>query len=358
MKFLIVFNVLVILLAGAAAWELGFLDGGGEAVTFSVQKGENFSALAKKLQAAGVVKNERALRWYVNFFRPKSSLKRGEFGLHKNMTIPSLVWALTEGKPMEYKFTVPEGFNLFQVAEALEGQGFCKKADFIAAAKSPELIQAIPTLVAGAEQPKSIEGYIFPETYLLQKVFSAKEIAAIFVSRFRENYKLLAAEMASSPTLQSLKLTPHQSVILASIVEKETGAAQERPLIASIFVNRLRKRMRLQTDPTIIYGLWLDNGSWDGNIRRKDLQANHPYNTYQISGLPPGPISNPGLNAMKAVLHPAESDYLYFVSKNNGTHVFSKEYSEHAKAVRETQINRSSSDGNSWRNLPAEQRAH
>jgi UPF0755 protein len=165
-------------------------------------------------------------------------------------------------------------------------------------------------------------------------------------------------ELKGNAIVNEFHFTPHQVITLASIVEKETGAADERPLVASIFVNRLRKHMRLQTDPTVIYGIWLANGSWDGKIHRSDLDTPNDYNTYQMDGLPPGPIASPGLNAIKSVLNPANSEYLYFVSKNDGTHVFSKDYSTHQKAVQTTQLDPKAREGKSWRNLPAEKRAH
>jgi UPF0755 protein len=360
MKFLWIIIGLVVFLGvgvGLPAWQLGYFTLPGETIPFTVQKGENFALLAKKLQSQGVIQSERAFRWYVAFSSPSKSLKRGEFGLYKNMPIPQVVRALTEGKPMEYKFTVPEGFNLYQIAESLEAKGFAAKADFIAAAKNPEVIRAIPTLREGEKHPRSIEGYIYPDTYLLQKVFSAREIAQLMVVRFRDAYKQIAPELAASATVAELGLSPHEVVVLASIVEKETGAAEERPLIASVFTNRLRKRMRLQTDPTIIYGIYDATGAWNGNIRRRDLDEKNDYNTYQMNGLPAGPIANPGTNAIRAVLNPATSDFLFFVSKNNGTHIFSKDYGAHNRAVQETQLKRSAREGKSWRDLPAEQRA-
>jgi len=360
MKIINVFIVLAVIagaLAGISAWNLGYFSVPGEEVVFTVHKGENFAVLAKRLKAEGVIQNERAFRWYVNFFRPGKSLKRGEFPLYKNMAAPRVVKALTEGKPMEYKVTIPEGYNLFQVADILENQGLSTKADFLQAAKHPDAIALLPTLRAGEKRPRSIEGYIFPDTYLLQKVFTPLEIAKLFVLRFREVYQGISADLQASSTVNSLKLSPHEVIILASIVEKETGAAQERPLIASVFVNRLRKKMRLQTDPTVIYGVWSAQGSWDGNIRRRDLNTPTDYNTYQMSGLPAGPIANPGINAIRAVLQPVESDYLFFVSRNNGTHIFSKDFSTHNRAVRETQLNPAAKAGKSWRDLPSDQRA-
>jgi UPF0755 protein len=358
-KFLYGFIVLgVFLLAGIGflAHSLGYFQPVGETVSYTVEKGENFASIARKLQTRGIISNERALRWYVNFFATRKPLQRGEFALYTRMPIPELVKVLTQGKPIEHRFTVPEGQNVFQIGEELEAKGFVKKADFLAAARSPELLQLIPGTGPGEPRPRSIEGYAYPDTYLLQKVFSAKEIAQIMVQHFREVYRGIEAEMRNNYLVREFRFTPHQIITLASIVEKETGASAERPLVASIFVNRLRKRMRLQTDPTIIYGIYLEKGSWDGNIRRRDLDGNNAYNSYQHDGLPPGPISNPGISAIKAVLQPADSEYLYFVSKGDGTHVFSKDFASHNRAVKES-IRPGARDGKSWRDLPSEQRA-
>ncbi|RYZ96154.1 MAG: endolytic transglycosylase MltG, partial [Proteobacteria bacterium] len=345
-------------LLAVPAWQLGYFKMPGEGVAFIVGRGENFAGIAKRLQESGVISSERAFRYYVNFTGPRRKLQRGEFGLYRNMPVPEVVRALSEGKPLQHPLTVPEGYNLFQIASVIEGMGMQKKEDFMKAARDPEVIAMIPTVGGGKERPTSIEGYIFPDTYMVQRVFSAKEIAQAMVQRFREVYKIVQPELQASATVQSLGLTPHQVITLASIVEKETGNGSERPLIASIFVNRLRKRMRLQTDPTVIYGVWEATGAWDGNIRRKDLNTPTPYNTYQMEGLPPGPIANPGLNAIRAVLQPSTSEYYFFVSRGDGTHIFSKEYSDHAKAVRDTQLTPGAKEGKSWRNLPSEQRAH
>ena len=178
------------------------------------------------------------------------------------------------------------------------------------------------------------------------------------VQRFKEVFRGLELEWKENGLAKEFQFSSHQMIILASIVEKETGAAEERPKIASVFVNRLRKKMRLQTDPTIIYGIYLEKGTWNGNISRSGIESKHPYNTYQNDGLPPGPISNPGLNAIKAALHPESTDFLYFVSRGDGTSIFSKDLSTHSKAVRETQLNPKTREGKSWRDLAPEKRAH
>lgn len=357
MKFLIGIGVLAIACLagiGALVWQLGYFQAAGPAVNFTVQKGENFAAIAHRLEAAGVVRSSRVLRWYVNF-HPHKKLQRGEFALVQGMPVPEVVSALTEGKPIEYKFTVVEGDNIFQIADALEAKGLVRKTDFLAAVRSPEVIKALPWNAPGP-RPRSAEGYLFPDTYLLQKVYSPQEIALEMVHHFKEEFKKLEPEWRASVVASDLKFNWHQYVTLASIVEKETGAAAERPQIASVFVNRLRKRMRLQTDPTIIYGLYLEKGSWDGKIGQAGLDSKSEYNTYQHDGLPPGPIANPGLNALRATLQPAATEFLYFVSRGDGTSIFSKDLAAHTKAV-QAGLAPGAKDGKSWRNLEKDKRA-
>jgi UPF0755 protein len=358
MKIIIGLAIMGGLLLAVPAWQLGYFQMPGESVAFIVGKGENFAGIARRLKEQGIISSERAFRYYVSFSGPRKKLQRGEFGLYRNMPVPEVVRMLSEGKPLQHPLTVPEGYNLFQVASVLENMGLQKKEDFLAAARDPEVVKMIPTLSRPGEKPKSIEGYIYPDTYMVQRVFTAKEIAQLMVQRFRDVYRTLAPEFQASATVQSMGLSPYEVITLASIVEKETGASQERPLIASVFLNRLRKNMRLQTDPTVIYGVWNATGNWDGNIRRRDLTTPTEYNTYQMAGLPPGPIANPGASAIRAVLQPATSEYLFFVSRGNGTHIFSKEYADHAKAVRDTQLAPGAREGKSWRDLPADQRAH
>jgi UPF0755 protein len=342
---------------GGVAWQLGLFRVPGEPVVIVVERGSNFLQLAHQLKEHGVIQNDRMLRWYINFWGRGKRLQRGEFELYQNMSIPGVVNALTNGKPIEHKFTVPEGYNIFQIAELLEEKGLGKRNLFLKAAHSKEVTKYIPT-ASEESHPRSIEGYIFPDTYLIQKIFSEEEIAEIMVARFREVYAKLKDSIAASPVVQELHLTPHQVITLASIVEKETGAASERPMIATVFLNRLRKHMRLQTDPTVIYGVWERDGMFSGNIHRRDLTTPTDYNTYVINGLPPGPIASPGQQAIQAVLNPQEHDYLFFVSKNDGTHEFSKDFRSHAKAVQALQINSSARQGKSWRDLPKERRAN
>jgi UPF0755 protein len=200
-----------------------------------------------------------------------------------------------------------------------------ERAAFLGAALDPEVARRL-----GVEGD-TLEGYLFPETYQLARGLEAEEVAAAFVGEF------LARWAELSPLAQAQGRSMKEVVTLASIVEKETGADGERPLIASVFLNRLARGMRLESDPTTIYGI----PDFDGNLRRVHLEdEGNPYNTYRIRALPPGPIANPGVDALRAVLEPSESDYLYFVSRNDGTHKFSRTYREHVEAVNRFQRRR------------------
>ena len=213
---------------------------------------------------------------------------------------------------------IPEGFTAAMIGERVAAEGLGDAEDFARAVADPELARSLGIEV------DHLEGYLFPETYQLPKGLEATELVTLLVQEFLETWSGLAPKAAARG------LSQHEVVTLASIVEKETGAAHERPLIASVFSNRLERGMRLESDPTIIYGI----PNFDGNLRRVHLNdATNPYNTYQIPALPPGPIASPGRAALEAVVEPAESDFLFFVSRNDGTHVFSKTYREHVNAV-------------------------
>jgi UPF0755 protein len=219
---------------------------------------------------------------------------------------------------------IPEGWTAAEVAQRLGALGLAEPEAFLAVVHDPASAGTL-----GVEG-KSLEGYLFPETYFLQRGIEAPEIARMLVEQFLAAWRPLEEEARAQG------MTMREVVTLASIVEKETGAATERPLIASVFRNRLRIGMRLDSDPTVIYGI----ARFDGNLRRVDLEnEQNPYNTYRIAGLPPGPIANPGGDALRAVVRPAQSDYLYFVSRNDGSHEFSRSLQEHARAVQRWQRN-------------------
>jgi UPF0755 protein len=202
--------------------------------------------------------------------------------------------------------------------------GFANMDEFVRLCRDRTFIQSLGI------QADSLEGYLFPETYLFPRDTSTQDVIKAMAARFFKVWDKYA-DMA-----RGHELSRHQIITLASIVEKETGAPQERPMIAAVFLNRLKKKMRLETDPTVIYGI----PDFDGNLTKKHLQTPTPYNTYVIDGLPPGPIANPGEDSIKAVLQPANTDYLFFVSKNDGTHQFSRTLKEHNQAVSQYQKNR------------------
>jgi UPF0755 protein len=214
------------------------------------------------------------------------------------------------------------------------------------ACRDPKLIASLPI----KEHPQTLEGYLFPDTYFLNKTMTAAEIIRGMVRKFAAVWG-----PDQDARAKELGMTQHQVITLASIIEKETGAPQERPLISSVFHNRLQKRMRLQSDPTTIYGIW---DRYDGNLHKSDLSAQNPYNTYYVPALPIGPISNPGREAIRAALYPSPSNFLYFVSHNDGTHEFTSTYTQHINAVKRFQLNPRARDGKSWRDLTKKVQAH
>jgi UPF0755 protein len=237
--------------------------------------------------------------------------------------------------------TVREGENLFEVAARLEQAGLASRARVVELCRDPAFIQRL--FHDQSFSPASLEGFLFPDTYAFNRLQTPEEMLEQMLRRYRQVW----AEIRKKNHLVK-ELSEFQVITLASIIEKETGAAEERPLISSVFHNRLKKRMRLQSDPTTIYGIW---EQYDGNIRKKDLLTFTPYNTYKVPALPAGPISNPGALAIEAALNPAASDYLFFVSKNDGRHVFTRSYGEHRSAVVDFQLNRAAREGKSWRDL-------
>lgn len=301
---------------------------------FTINAGEGFSRVNYRLYQEGIIDNMRIFHYLAKFKGQMTSFQAGRFKIKKDSSMLDVLEQLTEGQPILDSFTIPEGKNIFQIADILENQGLTTKKEFLALAKDETFTRSLGI-------PASrVEGYLFPETYTLAASSSAETIIKLMVTEFNKRSKDL---LNQHPTL-----TAHEVVTLASVVEKETGAAHERPLIASVFSNRLKKRMRLQSDPTTIYGIY---ENFNGNLRKKHLLEKTPYNTYKIPGLPRGPICSPSLEAIKAVLTPQKSDYLYFVSKNDGTHEFTTNYKDHLKAVEFYQKTAANRRGKSWRQL-------
>jgi UPF0755 protein len=309
-------------------------------VLYEIRQGSYLSKVAADLEARGLIKNDKALMIYAKLNGQSNSLKVGEYAIGPQMTAVQILNTLTSGKSVGRSFTIPEGLNVFEIAEMYEEEGFGKRTDFLNLVFDPAFVKEVLGYSAN-----SLEGYLFPETYSLTKFTSTKDLLRKMVLAFNEVYIKQIGESAPKGW------TKHQVVTLASIIEKETGAPEERPLISSVFHNRMKKNMRLQTDPTILYGIALDNKKVILKITRDDIRRYHPYNTYTINGLPPGPIANPGAEALAAVIDPEDSNYLYFVSQNDGTHIFSETYEQHASAVRRFQQDPAARKGKSWRDL-------
>lgn len=331
---LVVAPLTAALLIGVTVWFLYQQKYQGPEVVFTVRPGDTFGQVNARLSQQGIISNPRLFHWMARYKQVMEKLRAGPFTIPSNSTMSQVLDVLVYGQPNLSGVTIPEGRNMYQVATLLEEAGFGAKTSFIDLMKDPNFIQSL-----GLEGP-TLEGYLFPETYKFAPGTSEREILTSMVQLFRRKVGTIAE---GHPFLK-----PHEVVILASVVEKETGAKEERPQIASVFLNRLKKNMRLESDPTTIYGIW---ENYNGNIRKDDLLRLTPYNTYKIPRLPLGPIANPSLEAIQAVMNPAETEFLFFVSKNDGTHVFTKNYKDHVEAVNEWQRKRSNRAGKSWRQL-------
>jgi UPF0755 protein len=306
---------------------------------FEVLPGEGFNlalARVKKMLPSFPIE---AAKIYLKITKQDQSLKISEYEIPPNQSAYQILNFLLKGQNLEKVVTIQEGFNIYQIAYLMESQNLCKASDFIA--KTKDLGFILTQL--GYEAP-SLEGYLFPDTYRLPKKWPVEKYIQIFVQKHKDVWSEIEKEYAPG-------LSHHQLVILASMIEKETGAGFERPMISSVFHNRLKKSMRLQSDPTTIYGVWVETGKMKKNITKKDLLTSTPYNTYTVTGLPFGPIANPGKAALIAAIKPLETNNYYFVSKNDGTHQFSRTYDEHLAAVRKFQLDAKAREGKSWRDL-------
>ncbi len=299
--------------------------GKAEPVLTTINPGQSFGTVVASLNEKGVIEKPNKFKLYARLRKHDRDLKAGSYMLSAAMSPEKILETLVNGKTHRFRVTVPEGYTLDQIASVLENAGLVEKAEFVAAANDKALAEQ---LGIGAE---NFEGYLFPDTYYFSKGVTPEQIVKTMVGRFGSVFDPLWENRPPD-----FAYTLHETVTLASIIEKETGAAHERPLVASVFHNRLKIDMRLESDPTVIYGI----EDFSGNLTRKHLNTPAPYNTYQMKGLPPGPIASPGKKALQAALFPAESEYLFFVSKNDSTHYFSANYEEHRKAVEKYQLNR------------------
>jgi len=305
---------------------LGTPPGDNKAVTFYIERGKSLQQIANELESAGIVRSA----WYFSWLGERKDvarrIKAGEYELSSNFYPAKILDILASGQVITRRFTIPEGLTLKQIAQKLDREGVLNERDFIKV--SADTTKMTRWLAPGA---RNLEGVLFPDTYSFTADDDARSIVRMMCARFDQVF----APMWHARD-RDLRLASYEAVILASIVEKETGVDEERAIVAGVFINRLRKNIRLASDPTVIYGI----PNFNGNITRADLRRPSPYNTYLNAGLPPGPICNPGRASLRAALRYAQTKALYFVSRGNGTHYFSSTLEEHNDAVRRYQKRR------------------
>lgn len=284
-----------------------------------VRKGNRTSTILKQLQTAGVLRDQYVPLVYMKLLRSTDSLKAGVYEFNRPMSATEVIEKLAKGEVTLSSVTIREGLDRYAIGKIFASAGFGSETEWNKVTSDPELVRDL------APDATSLEGYLFPDTYKFDPGTTPRTIARKMVDNFRSHFN---SEMAYITT----GLNAHQTVTLASIVETEARLPQERPLVASVYLNRYRKRMLMGADPTVIYALKLA-GRWDGNIRKADLQIDSPYNTYRYPGLPPGPIANPGVASLRAAAAPATTNFLYFVAKHDGSHAFSLNLQEHNRNV-------------------------
>ncbi|MDA3788265.1 MAG: endolytic transglycosylase MltG [Desulfobacula sp.] len=290
---------------------------------FSIKPGQSLAVIAQNLKTESIISNKNFFKLFTKYKKAEKKLQAGEYILSASKSPEQILEILLKGKVKLYRITIPEGMNIKEIALLVEKENFCKNEGFI------DLCHDTSFIFSLGIKAITLEGYLFPDTYFFPKNTDCKTVITTMVEHF--NTIFTEEWQARAKTMGFLV---HEIVTLASIIEKETGDAQERPLISSVFHNRLKKNMRLESDPTVIYGI----KNFDGNIKKKHLKMKTPYNTYQIKGLPLGPIANPGAKSLAAALNPVPSDYLFFVSKKDTTHQFSKTFQEHNQAVKKYQL--------------------
>jgi UPF0755 protein len=316
--------------AGGAWWvrqqlETPFQGFEGDERFVEIPMGASTAAIGRRLADAGVVRDEwifRAAVWWTGRAR---SLQAGEYRFEGSATPVEVVARIADGRVFGRPVTFPEGLTLAEMAGIFEMRGFGPAKAFLTAARSPA---PVADLDAAA---RDLEGYLFPSTYTLSRTDTAEDLVGMMVAQFRSVWE----QVTKDRDLNGMRV--REVMALASLVEKETAAPDERPMVSAVYRNRLDRRMPLQADPTVVYAL-SRAGRYNGNIRKVDLDIDSPYNTYKYPGLPPGPIAAPGRAAIEAALAPADVPYLYFVSRNNGTHVFAETLTEHNANVQKYQI--------------------
>jgi UPF0755 protein len=306
----------------------------GPDANFVVMNGDTFGRINLRLFNQGLISNKRVFHYLAKSKDVMTKFRAGSYTVARGANMGVVLDTLVYGQPNLTSITIPEGKNMYEVAKILAASDITSEEEFLEVVQHPDFISQLKI------SAPTLEGYLYPETYRFAPNTPAKTVAKTMIDLFNRKTEDLNFDHPF--------LNKHQVIILASVVEKETGAKAERPTIAGVFTNRLKKRMRLESDPTTIYGIWK---RYKGNIKRSDLLELTPYNTYKVPALPQGPISNPSLAAINAVLNPEAHEYLFFVSKNDGTHMFTKNYKDHRQAVDDFQRNTKARQGKSWRDL-------
>ncbi len=308
---------LILVVGAAAAWFL-FHGGGGPETAVLIPRGTPVSTIADRLFAEGIVLDVRAMKILLRATGASKRVRAGEFHFAKPSSLAGALSTLYYGEPVVHPVTIPEGWTVRMIAKALAEKQLVDEKKFVSLALSADAAKkrniAAPTM----------EGFLYPDTYKFSRIDGEERILDRMYAELQRRFTQDLRDKA-----KSMNFTFEQVVTFASIVEKETGVGGERGVVASVFHNRLKKGMKLQSDPTTIYGI----ANFDGNLRRKDLEKSTPYNTYTIKALPPGPIASPGIAAISAVLNPQTTNYLYFVGNNQGEHVFSETLEQHNRMV-------------------------
>jgi UPF0755 protein len=320
--FLLLLGVLLLLSISVLSWFLfvPFSKTASTKVIF-IKKGTPLRKVSEVLEQEGIIKNRHFFVFLTTILGKKARIKAGEYEFHTPTLPLDVLSVLAKGQVKRHLVTIPEGFTLSQIAQSLENLNLVEKKGFLQKTSSPAFINALGlSQLAGP----TLEGYLFPDTYHLLREMNPEEVIQMMVHQFRKVFGPDFAHWASESGISEREV-----VILASIIEKETSLSGEKPLISAVFHNRLRKKIPLQSDPTVIYGI----RNFDGNLTKEDLMKPTPYNTYLLAGLPPTPICNPGRDSLLAAVCPAPVSYLYFVSKNDGSHYFSSDIEEHNRAV-------------------------
>ena len=289
---------------------------------FEVKSGMTLKQVSQELFRQNLIRNANAFQVIALIQDKEKLIKVGEYYISPSMLPAEILQRITSGKTVLHSVTIPEGYRITEIANLLEEKDLADKNIFLQEGKNVELLEGIPT--------SSLEGYLFPDTYH----FGKRTTEAAIINKMVETFKERALKQEFLKRAEDLGFSYHEIITLASLIEKETGKDSERKQISSVFHNRLKKNMLLQTDPTVIYVIDI----FDGNIRKRDLNIDSPYNTYRYKGLPPGPIANPGLKSIIAALYPATTSNLYFVSKQDGSHKFSATLNEHNRAVQKYQL--------------------